>query len=243
MVPNVVQPMRRRTAALAVMVALAVGGAIAACGGGIAQPTGTIPAACKAAEFIPGTKPPGTDAAGSTLAPVTVEKPTVNVPVGPLPTELKTTDIKVGDGAEVKVGDQVTVNYVGIACTTGKEFDSSYGKDPATFPLSGVIKGWQEGLIGMKVGGRREIVIPGDKAYTDEAPPPSGAGIGHFEPLFFVVDLIKTEVAPTTTTTTVPATTTTAAGTESPGSTAAQASTTAPTTSAPGSTAAPTSKP
>jgi peptidylprolyl isomerase len=152
------------------------------------------------------------------------------VPVGPFPTELKTTDVKPGDGPEVKTGDQVTVNYVGIACTTGKEFDSSYGKEPATFPLSGVIKGWQEGLIGMKVGGRREIVIPGDKAYTDENPPPQGSGIGHYEPLFFVVDLLKTEVAPTTTTT-VAAPTTTAPASETPGSTAS--------TAPPGSTAAP----
>jgi hypothetical protein len=242
MVRNVVQPMRRRTAAAAVMAALALGTAVAACANDIAQPTGTIPAACKAAEYVPATVPPGTDAggstippgtdaAGSTVPPATVEKPKVDVPVGPFPTELKTNDIKVGDGAEVKEGDQVTVNYVGIACTTGKEFDSSYGREPATFPLSNVIKGWQEGLIGMKVGGRREIVIPGDKAYTDEAPPPSGAGIGHFEPLFFVVDLIKTEVAPTTTTT-VAAPSTTAPATES-GST--------PSTAPPGSTAAPAS--
>jgi peptidylprolyl isomerase len=228
--------MRRRSVVLLSACSVALVAGIVACGSGFTQPSGTIPVECVAAQNVPGTLPPGTDAAGSTLAPSTIDKPTISIPVGPLPAELKIHDVKVGDGAEVKAGDQVTVNYVGIACTTGKEFDSSYEKgQPATFPLGQVIQGWGEGMVGMKVGGRRELTIPGDKAYNDKTPPPSGAGIGRFEPLFFVIDLIKTEPPPPTTTTAAPTTvapTTAAPTTAAPAGSAPTTTTTAPTTTA-----------
>lgn len=219
--------MRRRSVVglSAASVALAAG--IIGCGADITRPSGTLPVACVEAQNVPGTKPPGTDPAGSALPVETVEKPTVSIPVGPLPTKLETHDITVGDGAEVKPGDQVTVNYVGIACTTGKEFDSSYGKEPVTFTLDKVIAGWKEGMVGMKAGGRRALTIPGDMAYTDKNPPPQGSNIGMFEPLFFVVELIKTEAPPPTTTTTAPP------ATEAPPTTAAPGSSAPETTAAP----------
>jgi len=86
--------------------------------------------------------------------------------------ELKTEDIRAGDGAEVKPGDTVQVNYKGTIAQTGVKFDSSYDKgEPATFGLDGVIAGWQEGMAGMKVGGKRRLIIPSDKAYGSQAIP------------------------------------------------------------------------
>jgi len=95
----------------------------------------------------------------------------------------------VGTGAEVKATDTITVNYVGIGALTGKEFDSSYKRGaPATFPLAQLIPGWQKGIPGMKVGGRRVLVIPGDLAYGPQ--PPSG-DIQPNETLVFVMDVLK----------------------------------------------------
>lgn len=101
---------------------------------------------------------------------------------------VRTRDLVVGTGPEATASSTVTVNYVGVAAGTGTEFDSSWKTgQPATFPLSGVIKGWQEGIPGMKVGGRRELVIPPDLAYGAQGSPP---GIGPNETLVFVVDLL-----------------------------------------------------
>lgn len=113
--------------------------------------------------------------------------PEVPVKVGPAPTELIKEDLKVGDGAEVVATSSVTVDYIGVACSTGKIFDSSYSRgEPATFPLDGVIKGWSEGLLGMKVGGERLLGIPSDMAYGASG---QGADIGPNEALWFVVTL------------------------------------------------------
>ena len=103
--------------------------------------------------------------------------------------ELVIESLRAGDGAEAKKGNTVTVHYVGVGQATGKQFDASWDRNESiSFGLNQVIAGWRDGLVGMKVGGRRTLVIPGDQAYG--ANPPRGAGIQPNETLVFVVDLI-----------------------------------------------------
>ncbi|MCB1268623.1 MAG: FKBP-type peptidyl-prolyl cis-trans isomerase [Microthrixaceae bacterium] len=107
-------------------------------------------------------------------------------------TELVVTDEVEGQGDEVTAGATVTAHYVGVSASTGAQFDASWDRGaPISFPLDGVIRGWSEGLLGMKVGGRRNLVIPGDMAYG--ANPPPGAGIAPNETLVFTVDLVKVD--------------------------------------------------
>lgn len=113
-------------------------------------------------------------------------KPPVTVPDAPA-TELGITDDIEGTGPAVAPGDTVTVHYVGVGQQSGKEFDASWGGQTATFSLDGVIQGWTEGLVGMKAGGRRTLVIPGELAYG--ANPPS-ADIQPDETLVFTIDLV-----------------------------------------------------
>jgi len=130
----------------------------------------------------------GKPCVAATDVPAAAGKPTVNVPVGPPPTTLQTTDVKVGDGAEVKAGDSVKMQYVGIACSTGKQFDSSWDRGQpfdVTIGAGQVIKGWDQGIPGMKVGGQRLLVIPADLAYGNNPPP--GSGIAPGETLIFLV--------------------------------------------------------
>ena len=88
----------------------------------------------------------------------------------------------------------MTAHYVGVSASTGEEFDASWnGGQPISFPLTGVIPGWSEGLVGMKEGGRRTLVIPADLAYGDTPPP--GAGIAAGETLVFTIDLVAVESA------------------------------------------------
>ncbi|GAA1377745.1 FKBP-type peptidyl-prolyl cis-trans isomerase [Luteococcus sanguinis] len=118
------------------------------------------------------------------------EKPEVDFPEGPAPTELQISDITVGDGAEALPGSLVAVHYVGVAYSSGEEFDSSYGRgEPIQFPLGGgrVIAGWDQGIAGMKVGGRRKLVIPANLAYGDRG---AGGVIAPGETLIFVCDLM-----------------------------------------------------
>ncbi|WP_228515466.1 FKBP-type peptidyl-prolyl cis-trans isomerase [Agreia pratensis] len=114
-------------------------------------------------------------------------KPEIDFPEGPAPTELVIEDIVVGDGAEATPGATVEVHYLGVEYETGEEFDSSWGRqETITFPLNGLIAGWQEGIPGMKAGGRRKLTIPPHLAYG-----PAG---GHFlggKTLVFVIDLIS----------------------------------------------------
>lgn len=110
----------------------------------------------------------------------------------PRPTKLITQDLKTGSGAVVKPGAKVQMNYIVVACSTGKIVDASYGKQPYDADLSasgGLIAGWQQGIPGMKVGGRRFLEIPSDLAYGASGRAP----IGPNEPLFFVVDALKIE--------------------------------------------------
>jgi len=107
-----------------------------------------------------------------------------------LPTELVTNDIVEGEGPEAKDGDTVSMQYVGVVTETGKEFDSSWSRDkePFEFELGAgsVIPGWDQGIPGMKAGGRRELVIPADLAYGEAGSPPD---IPPNSTLTFVVDL------------------------------------------------------
>lgn len=104
-------------------------------------------------------------------------------------TSLVTTDLIPGSGAPVAAGANVTVQYCGLGLTSRTVFDSSWARgEPITFPLAGVIPGWQEGIPGMEPGGRRVLVIPSDLAYGDNPPP--GSGILPGETLVFVVDML-----------------------------------------------------
>lgn len=109
--------------------------------------------------------------------------PTNNVPT------LQSKDIKVGSGATAKAGDTVTVDYTGAVASTGLIFQTTQGNQPVSLSLNQVIKGWQLGIPGMKVGGTRQLLIPADEAYG--ATPPSGSGIPANAPLVFNVTLDK----------------------------------------------------
>jgi FKBP-type peptidyl-prolyl cis-trans isomerase len=139
-------------------------------------------------------------AEGATAAPVTTtpkpapaiaKKPVVTVPTGPAPTKLVTKDLVTGTGQTAKAGQTVTVNYVGVLYKNGKEFDSSWSRNqPFTTALTNgsVIPGWVQGIPGMKVGGRRELIIPASLAYGKQGSPPT---IPPNSPLVFVVDLLS----------------------------------------------------
>ncbi|WP_105566875.1 FKBP-type peptidyl-prolyl cis-trans isomerase [Microbacterium halophytorum] len=114
-------------------------------------------------------------------------KPEFDAPEGPAPADLVIEDIIVGDGTEAQPGATVTVHYAGVEYDTGDEFDASWNRgETLQFPLQGLIQGWQEGIPGMKVGGRRKLTVPPHKAYGP-------AGAGHFlsgKTLIFIIDLI-----------------------------------------------------
>jgi peptidylprolyl isomerase len=126
------------------------------------------------------------------VAGVIDRAPTVSIEKDAIPaTELVTVDLQDGTGEAASVDSTITVEYCGLGLTTRRIFDSSWARgEPATFPLSGVITGWQEGIPGMKPGGRRLLVIPGDLAYGPNPPSPD---ILPDETLVFVVDLISIE--------------------------------------------------
>jgi peptidylprolyl isomerase len=174
---------------------------------------------------------------------------TIDMPVE-APTTIVKKDLKVGTGKVAKTGMFLTVEYAGVACSNGKQFDSSWdGTEPFTLTLGeGTIAGFSAGIAGMKAGGLRQIEIPGDKAYGAAGKPPD---IGANDPLVFVVQLTSVAAkAPASTTTTAPGasttttapaaggTTTTAAGGTTTTAPAATTSTTAATstTTAPGTT-------
>jgi len=117
-------------------------------------------------------------------------KPEVTVPDGEPPAQLEETELIEGTGKEAKSGDEVTVQYVGVGYESEEEFDSSWSRnEPFSFTLGAgeVIPGWDQGVAGMKVGGRRELVIPPELAYGEAGSPPV---IGPNETLIFVVDLV-----------------------------------------------------
>ncbi|HVY96274.1 MAG TPA: FKBP-type peptidyl-prolyl cis-trans isomerase [Solirubrobacterales bacterium] len=137
--------------------------------------------------------PSGEETAGAAQSGAEAEKrtrPKVEVPKGPPPKELVTKDLIEGSGPEAKSGDEVTVQYAGVLYKTGKEFDASWNRgEPFSFTLGtgGVIPGWDQGVEGMKVGGRRELIIPPELAYGSQ-------GVGPIPPestLVFVIDLLS----------------------------------------------------
>ena len=117
-------------------------------------------------------------------------KPEIDFPGEEPPADLVIEDIEVGDGAEATVGSTISAHYVGVAHSTGEEFDASWNRGaPLDFRLGVgmVIAGWDEGISGMRVGGRRRLVIPPHKAYGDRG---AGSVIKPGETLIFVVDLM-----------------------------------------------------
>ncbi len=119
-----------------------------------------------------------------------LQRPEVDPHDGPAPADLVIEEIQAGDGAEAAAGRTVDVHYVGVAHSTGEEFDSSWKRgEPLRFPLGAgrVIAGWDRGVAGMKVGGRRKLVIPPHLAYGDRG---AGGAIRPGETLIFVVDLV-----------------------------------------------------
>jgi peptidylprolyl isomerase len=163
-------------------VALAVSVAAAGCGNDDDDSAGdstTTPAAvvgdCDFASIAPGTD----------LA----TKPTITIPDCEKPTELQVVDVVTGDGQELAATDTLTAHYVGVSWSTGAQFDVSWdGGEPLQFGLGGVIQGWQQGLVGQKIGGRRLLVIPPDLGYGASGSPPV---IAPNETLVFVVDLVS----------------------------------------------------
>jgi peptidylprolyl isomerase len=173
----------------------ALGFGVAACGGSSKAP-GVVPAPSSGpttAQVAAVTTP--TTTTSTTPAQVTppadlATKPAVTVPSGPAPAKLVVKDLIRGSGAPVKLGSTITVNYVGVLYKGGKEFDSSWKHGQQfTTPLTptSIIPGWVIGLTGMRVGGRRELVIPPVDGYGKNAQP----GIPANSTLVFVVDLLK----------------------------------------------------
>ncbi len=122
-----------------------------------------------------------------------LQRPQIDRPAGDVPFELGIEDIEVGDGDEAVAGKKVSVHYVGVAFSTGEEFDASWNRgQPFEFKLGKgqVIPGWDAGVQGMRVGGRRRLTIPSAMAYGARG---AGGVIAPHEPLVFVVDLLSVD--------------------------------------------------
>jgi peptidylprolyl isomerase len=181
----------RVIAPLAVLAALAVAGCGSSSAPGVqlAPSAGATQAAITAVSTTP-TTPTTTVSTPKPPSPLSKE-PVVNVPKGPAPSKLVTKDLIVGTGKTATTGSTITVNYVGVLYKNGKEFDSSWSrKQTFSTPLTtgSVIPGWVQGIVGMKVGGRRELIIPASLAYGKAG---SGSTIPPNSPLVFVVDLLS----------------------------------------------------
>jgi peptidylprolyl isomerase len=142
---------------------------------------------------IPEPKAPAAQAVAPTPGEADINtKPKVPKGSGPAPTALKAETLIAGNGPAIQSGQQATVNYVGVLFKNGKEFDTSWGKgkQPFQFALGSgqVIPGWDQGVLGMKVGERRRLTIPAALAYGAQGSPPK---IGPNEPLIFDIDLKK----------------------------------------------------
>ena len=178
---------RLRTWTLVALTASGLG--LAACGSSSSSTTTTAPAS------TPTTAPVTIGTIADPSAPGTIgTEPTITVPPGAPPAQLESKDLIVGTGPAVKAGDKATVQYVGVAYSSKKVFDSSWSRNqPIQFTVGftgpgGVIVGWNQGVVGMQVGGRRELILPPSLAYGDQSP---GSGIAANDTLIFVVDLVK----------------------------------------------------
>ena len=117
-----------------------------------------------------------------------MSKPQIDIPTGGAPQDLVIEDLVVGDGAEAVPGGMVEVHYVGVDFETGEEFDSSWDRGGSIeFPFSSLIEGWQEGIPGMRAGGRRKLIIPPEKAY---GPAELGQDLSG-RTLVYIIDLIS----------------------------------------------------
>jgi len=181
--------------------ALVLALAAAGCGGddGSSSTSGTSAAGTQSAggtgtaTVAPAPTTAATTPTQAATDPALEEKPEIEIPDGPAPKKLKIRDIVEGTGPEAKAGDVITADYVGVLYKNGKQFDASWDRgQPINFQLGvgQVIPGWDQGLEGMKVGGRRELIIPPDLAYGTEGSPPV---IPPNAPLVFVVDLRAVE--------------------------------------------------
>jgi peptidylprolyl isomerase len=167
------RPVKALMLTIAVCVGLLVGG----CGGSddSTESTGSESTAATTTESSSGEK----------------TKPTVTVPKGAPPKKLEVKELEKGSGAEAKSGDEVIVQYLGVNYKNGKEFDSSWSRnEPFGFTLGvgEVIPGWDKGVVGMKEGGRRELIVPPQLAYGEAGAPPA---IAPNETLVFVIDLLE----------------------------------------------------
>lgn len=133
--------------------------------------------------------------AGPLAADPPPTRPTVTVPSGARPATLRIRDIRPGTGPEARAGQEVEVHYVGVAWSTGREFDASWNRERTFRFMLGrhmVIDGWDRGVAGMRVGGRRELIIPPHLGYGARG---AGGAIGPNETLIFVVDLVAVRPA------------------------------------------------
>ena len=165
---------------------------VAGCGSSGSSSTITVGNENKAdSALVKSGSPTSTTSKTPTSGPLS-KAPAVTPPSGAAPSKLVIKDLIVGTGPEAKAGQSVTVNYVGVLFHGGKQFDASWKRnEPFTFTLGQgqVIKGWDQGVPGMKVGGRRELVIPASLAYGAKGSPPA---IPANAPLVFVIDLLGT---------------------------------------------------
>jgi peptidylprolyl isomerase len=185
---------RLRTWSLAVVAVSALG--LAGCSSSSSSSTTTSTAGSKATSTSTSTST-GSSTPNATIpvqdrspAGTPGKEPTVTVPSGTRPTQLESTDLIVGTGKTAEPGDTVTVQYVLATYSADKVIQASWTSQPFTFALGEgqVIKGWDEGVVGMKVGGRRELIIPPSLGYGSSSP---GSGIAANDTLVFVVDLLK----------------------------------------------------
>jgi peptidylprolyl isomerase len=195
--------MTNRSLAAPALAAAAVALALAGCGSssapGIqAAPSAGLtqaPATSTTTATTPTTPTVATPTPTVALPAAFKTKPKVVVPTGPPPTKLEIKDLIKGTGPVAKAGSTVVVQYVGVLYKNGKQFDASWNDgsgQPVTEPLADVIPGWQEGVPGMREGGRRELIIPASLAYGKTARPASGTGdvgIPANSALVFVIDL------------------------------------------------------
>jgi peptidylprolyl isomerase len=187
------RPMRKNVTALTALLLAAL--TLAACGSD--EPKDSRDSASKPAPSPTTTaeetnpEQPSTPTEGGKVSKDIKKKPEIPKPTGSPPPKLEALDIVKGKGKAAKKGDKVTVQYVGVAFSTGEEFDASWDRDePFEFTLGNgeVIPGWDEGVVGMKEGGRRQLTIPAELAYGAQGSPPA---IGPNETLVFVIDMVK----------------------------------------------------
>jgi peptidylprolyl isomerase len=181
---------RTRVPALVAVAAIAVAG----CGGGGKKKTTVDNHRTPQAAVAGATAPPTPPAQNQPLPASdknTSKKPVIPRPTGTPPASLVVRDIVKGKGRPAKAGDNLTMQYVGVSWSTGQEFDASWDRgQPFKFQLGAgmVIPGWDQGLLGIKRGGRRELIIPPNLGYGPQGQPPA---IGPNETLVFIVDAVK----------------------------------------------------